>query len=359
MTITDAHVHIRDASQTAHFAALADELGLSSIGLVCTEREDGGHDNLNGFVAKKRRPDFYYLFAGLDHHDDKGQEVDGDEPARQIDRLVDAGVDGIKLIESKPATRRKIGHALDGEYYAGAFEQIARHDLPLVWHVADPEEFWDPSAIPSWAAEKGWGYDDTVATKEALYAEAFAVLRRHPSLRVIFAHFFFLSADLDRAASLLEMYPGVCLDLAPGVEMLYNFSRDLRRSREFFHAYADRIVYGTDLGIFPDESLATSKARAELVLRFLRGDEQYRVPGEADFLLGPPEDGVIRGIALDDEALTKILGANYRAIAGPEPRPLNLPAATAECERYAQRLGLVGTAERASEARSIIRELSG
>jgi hypothetical protein len=33
------------------------------------------------------------------------------------------------------------------------------------------------------------------------------------------------------------------VDLAPGVEMLYNLSRDVEASRRFFCAHADRIVF--------------------------------------------------------------------------------------------------------------------
>ena len=41
----------------------------------------------------------------------------------------------------------------------------------------------------------------------------------------------FLSADLGRAARLLADHPNVSLDLAPGIELYYNLSRDPARSR--------------------------------------------------------------------------------------------------------------------------------
>lgn len=336
-TITDCHVHIRDTSQVPHFQRLSEKLGLSSIGLVCTAGSSGGHDNAFGFLAKDQRPDFFYLFAGFDHWHADGQAATPADLADQIDRYNRAGVDGIKIIESKPGARRKLGHPLDGDYFAPAFERIARHGLPVLWHVADPEEFWDPQLTPAWAAERGWGYDASDPAKESLYQEAEAVLRRHPSLRVVFAHFYFLSADLDRAAALFDTYPSVSVDLAPGIEMYYNLSRDPNESRDFFTTYADRILYGTDLGIFPEEQLETSIARAELVLRFLRTRDEYRVPPEADFLLGPPEDGVIRGLGLPEEPLAKILGGNYRSLVGESPRPLDREAAMAERRRYTGR----------------------
>jgi predicted TIM-barrel fold metal-dependent hydrolase len=357
-TITDAHVHIRDASQIAHFQRLAERIGLSSIGLVCTAGKSGSHDNAFGFLAKHRRPGFYYLFAGLDHRDAEGRPVTAAVLADQIDRYVRVGVDGIKIIESKPGARRALGHALDGDYFAPAFQRIAAHELPVVWHVADPEEFWDPALTPAWAAERGWGYDASDPAKESLYQEAEAVLRRHPSLRVVFAHFYFLSADLDRAAALFDTYPGVSIDLAPGIEMYYNLSRNTAAARAFFTTYADRIVYGTDLGIFPGESLETSIARAELVLRFLRARDEYRIPPEADFLLGPPEDGVIRGLGLSEESLAKILGGNYRALVGESPRLLDRKLAAAECSRYVERTARSDEPSLRAPLQGIVDELS-
>ena len=48
---------------------------------------------------------------------------------------------------------------------------------------------------------------DLISSKEELYAEVDEVLRRHPNLRVIFAHFYFLSADLPRAARFFDAHP--------------------------------------------------------------------------------------------------------------------------------------------------------
>lgn len=316
----DGHVHIRDEGQIEHFAAIASELELSGMGLVCTERSSGDHDNADAFAAKQRRPGFFYVFGGLDHREAPAL-------AEQVDRLHAAGADGIKLIESKPGMRKALGHRLDGPYFAPAFERIAAHGLPIVWHVADPEEFWNKEAIPAWAAERGWGYDDAHPTKESLYKEAETVLRRHPDLTVIFAHFYFMSAELDRLAGLFEEFPRLHVDLAPGIEMYYNLSQNPDRTREFFTTYAERIVYGTDLGIFPGEELSTSLARARTVLRFLETKDEFRLPPESDFLLGPPSDGVIRGLGLEEEPLAMILGGNYRRIVGAKPRPLDPEAA--------------------------------
>ncbi len=310
------------------------------MNIVCLFDERRVNANPEAWAAKAARPGHFYVFAGLDH---SGVLSDGriDPPSldEQVDRLLEAGSDGVKLLESKPNYWRKLGLPLDGDYFRPLFARLEEAGVPVVWHVADPEEFWDPALTPEWAAVKGWGYDATFPSKEQLYAEAFAVLERHPRLKVIFPHFLFLSADLPRAAGLLERFPCVHLDLGPGVELFYNLSRDPGASREFFIRWSGRIIYGTDS--YTAMSIEEGRRRAGLVRAFLESGEEFRVPPGADYLLGPPEDGVIHGLDLPEEALQDIFHRNFAALAGEAPRPLNAAAAVRECRRLTREQSLL------------------
>jgi hypothetical protein len=222
---------------------------------------------------------------------------------------------------------------VDGLYFAEFFQACEALDMPLLWHVADPEEFWEPQRLPAWAREQGWGYDSNFPAKEDLYRETERILRRHPGLRVVLPHFYFLSADLSRAEALLAAFPGVHFDLAPGIELFYNLSREPDRARDFFIRFGGRILFGTD--ILSEHTPAEARHRAGIVLRFLAGGGTFRVPAGADFLLGKPEDGVIRGLSLPEDTLHDILTANFRRVFGPTPRPLDADRARAECLRLA------------------------
>ena len=59
----------------------------------------------------------------------------------------------------------------------------------------------------------------------------------------------------------------------------------------------------------------------------------FRVPKEADFLLGSPDDGLIHGLSLPDDVLTKIYCGNFMRLAGIEPHTLDIEKAVEECER--------------------------
>jgi predicted TIM-barrel fold metal-dependent hydrolase len=251
----------------------------------------------------------------------------------QVETFRELGCEGIKMIEGKPTSRQVMDVPVTDAYFADYWARVEELDVPIVWHVNDPEEFWDPERLPGWAKERNWGYGPEDVQKEQLYAEVDEVLARHPRLRIVFAHFYFLSADLPRAKRFLDEHPTVCLDLTPGIEMLYNLSRDLETSRAFFCEYADRIVFGTDLS--SSLTVDEGRFRAGIVYRWLESEDTFRVPDGADFLLGSPEDGVIQGMALPDDVLAKIYGGNFTRLAGAEPRPLNALLAVQECERLA------------------------
>jgi len=73
---------------------------------------------------------------------------------------------------------------------------------------------------------------------------------------------------------------------------------------------ADRIVFGT--GLSSGQTVEQGRIRAGLVFCWLESDNTFRVPEAADFLLGPPEDGLIQGMSPPDDVLTKIYRGNFR-----------------------------------------------
>ena len=339
--ITDGHVHLRDEQGERALFASRDAAGISRLAIMAIQDPASGSGVPEALGAKARRPDDVFVFAGLNHARRLYGEASGAPGlAEQVAAFIRAGCDGIKMIEGKPTARRGMDVALTDPYYADYWACVEEAGLPVVWHINDPEEFWEPDKLPAWARDRGWGYGPEDVKKEQVYAEVDTVLERHPGLRAILAHFYFLSADLSRAGRFLDEHPGVCFDLAPGIEMLYNISRDPEAGHAFFTRHADRIVFGTDL--MSEHTVEEGRIRAGIVFRWLETDDTFRVPPEADFLLGPPEDGIVRGMALPEDVLRRIYGANFARMAGPSPRPLRPGAVNELCD------GLAAVARRVS-----------
>ncbi|MCL6519410.1 MAG: amidohydrolase [Armatimonadetes bacterium] len=336
----DCHVHLNNIGGEEELEHTRKYVGLDRMNIVCGINRENVNANPQAFLAKIKFPQNFYIFPCLDHANYfSGGKLSTPSLAEQVDRLVAIGADGIKMLENKPTHRKLVDKPVDGEYFHDYFARVEEIGIPILWHVADPEEFWDPALTPQWAKSRGWGYDRTFAPKEHLYTEVENILHRHPRLKIIFAHFYFLSANLPRLSSLFDRFEGVHVDLAPGIELLYNLSKDPETTRNFFIQYSDRILFGTDISNHqtPEEN----RIRAGIVIRWLETEDVYRVPEGADFLLGPPEDGIIRGLKLPENVLQRIYNLNFERLAGPKPRPLDWDLAAEECERLAYEISFL------------------
>lgn len=331
--LIDGHAHVLRVAEAMEFPKLMDAINAVQVGLACQSDLGVPNNNPAGLMLKARYLERFYFLAGLDHSAHLYGLKETPPLPHQARRLGEIGADGIKILASKPTERKRLGAPLDGSYFSEFFETCESLRIPLLWHVADPEEFWDPEKLPQWAREKNWGYDSSFLPKESLYREAEIILRTYPGLRVIFPHLYFLSADLDRAEKFLTEFPNANFDLAPGIELYYNLSRTKEKAQEFFCRFSERILFGTDIG--SGLSIKEAQARAGIIYRFLAGSETFRVPEEADFLLGPPGDGIIHGLALPEEVLKAILQDNFHRIFQKSPRMLNIELAIEECQRIA------------------------
>ncbi len=330
--IIDCHVHMGGMADEAAMLKIRDATGIEKIALVSIQNPTAGAGLPQSLYMKAQHPNVFFVFAGLNHAQKLSEgRVETPSLVEQVEGFVKIGCDGMKMIEGKPTSRQRMDIPVTDPYFADYWSCVEELGIPIVWHVNDPEEFWDPAKLPGWARERNWGYGPDDVKKEELYAEVDEVLARNPDLRIIFAHFYFLSADLPRAGRFFDEHPTVCFDLAPGIEMLYNLSHDPDTSREFFIKYADRIVFGSDLA--SRLSVEEGRIRAGMVFRWLESEDAFRIPEEADFLLGSPDDGLIRGLSLPDDVLTKIYSGNFGRLAGTEPRTLNIERAVEECER--------------------------
>ena len=140
------------------------------------------------------------------------------------------------------------------------------------------------------------------------------VLSRHPQLKLILAHFYFLSADLERAGCFLNTHPTVCFDLAPHIEMYHDFSNAPGVAKAFFLRYQDRILYGSDI-----DTRALARG-AQALMRFIPW--LIRSMLEKEGSLATPDGKRYTGLGLSHEVLEKIYHINFERIYGNQPASL-------------------------------------
>jgi hypothetical protein len=330
--ITDAHIHYPHPSQMPGLIQTCDNLKIDRLNIVCTP--DRARLSLvpDALHLKAHYPQRVFVLGGLDvsAYFRAPQQV-GAIFASSLDGLSAAGCDGIKMIEGKPDMRKMLPiPPFDSAEFAPFWEKMAQTQMPLLFHVNDPEEFWHAERIPDWARQRGWFYGDgTYINNETQYTEIFNVLSKNPALKVIFAHFFFLSAQLPRLADLLDRYPNVHVDLTPGIEMYRNFTAAIEETREFFLTYQDRILFGTDIGARAllsspqtDIQLSESQERVMLIRNFLENPDEFTLRPDSGFLFGTLKTP-FHGLDLPDTVLNKIYHKNFEKVVAPTPRPVN------------------------------------
>lgn len=354
LPVLDCHIHFGHPHYLPGLIEILDEQGVGKFNIVCTPHRARLSLVPDALFVKSHHPGRTYVFGGLDISPlFMAPGSCGAMFAAYLGQLLEMGCDGIKMIEGKPDMRKTLPiPPFDSPAYAPYWAILEERGAPLIFHVNDPEEFWDAGQIPDWARAQGWFYGDgSFIDNEAQYAEVLRVLERHPKLKVIFAHFFFMSAGLPRLAGLLERFPNMCVDLTPGIEMYHNFSRDPGAARDFFLKYQERILFGTDigakallstpeLGIEADESAV----RVQVMRRFLEQEGPFHLDGEGGFLFGR-FGGPFHGLGLPEGVLRKIYSGNFERLAGSQPRALDPGAIIAECERLAALIPMMGATQ--------------
>jgi len=324
LPLVDCHVHFGEfgAGKAQMTADSLHKLGRFMIEVV----QNGRLSQINvtgryaGLYLKARYPGKFYA-GGYVPWSGETESLRVKDWNKYVSFLVELGFDGIGEMGNKPVLRRK-HEPLDGNYYKGFWEACESLGVPVLCHVADPEEFWDEKQAPEWAKSKGWVYYlDDYPKKEELYAEMENVLDAHPNLKVVLCHFYFISADLERAEKFMNRYVNANLDLTLGIELMYNISRRRDEWRDFFIKFQERIFFGTDIATW--QTLQEALDRIWLIRNFLESDEEFFTPETADILLTRYKEPFI-GLKLPEGALRKIYCENFKRLWGDEPRPLNI-----------------------------------
>ncbi len=329
LPIIDGHYHSEsligknDLLYTDAFKAYLDSTGMDGINVAALATTLWDASNTMICMLLKTLHDNVFVHGHLAYEKyPVGKVSEGFDPLTQYHELMAMGCDGIKMLETKPTDQKPLGIGVDDAFYEPFFAACEKDGTHLLWHVADPEEFWDPEKVTDVAIKMGWAYTDgSFPEKEEFYRQAYAVFERHPNLKVTLAHFFFLSADGERLAALFDKYPNVNVDLTPGCEMYGNFGKDPAYWRDFFIKYQDRIEFGTDAHNHKDNDGCLLKS--DTVYQFLTTDDEMEQWGLS-----------FRGLNLPEDVCRKILKDNFVRRVSATPKKLNPEPFKAYCQKY-------------------------
>lgn len=237
-------------------------------------------------------------WSGLEKQDFFARSVE------KMERLADEGICGMKFWKDLGLSLRDSSGQLlriDDERLSPLFSKAAELAIPVMFHTADPDAFFQPidaanERYEELAAHPDWGFYGAHYSKDSLLAQRDRVFARHPETTFVAAHLAERGEDLAYVGAMLEKHPNVYVDMSARVAEL---GRQPYTAREFFLRFADRILFGTDL--FPEVDTY------RLHFRFLEtSDEYFDYPSHAS------RQGrwKIYGIDLPPDVLRKIYREN-------------------------------------------------
>lgn len=197
----------------------------------------------------------------------------------QVELLAERGAKGIKFWKDLGLTVRDGQRRLmriDDERLAPIFEKAAELRMPVMFHTADPDAFFQPvdrtnERYEELAAHPDWSFYGSEYSKQELLDQRDLVMARHPKTTFVAAHVAESSENLGRVTKLLEEHANVYVDISARASEL---GRQPYSAREFFLRFPDRILFGTDL--LPEERMY------RLYFRFLEtADEYFEYPSHA------------------------------------------------------------------------------
>jgi predicted TIM-barrel fold metal-dependent hydrolase len=278
--VIDAHNHLAepfgggwDQRPVKDCLAVLDEAGIKQyVDLDGGWGEDLLQRHLDHF--KQPAPDRFAIFGGV--HWERWVELKNRFPDWAAQRLHEQarwGAQGLKIW--KPFGLHVCDHRgklvkVDDTRLDPIWETAAELNWPVMIHVADPVAFFNPldDANERWEelqAHPDWQFPSPPFPSFSSIVEALArLVEHHPRTTFIGAHVGCYAENLGWVGALLDRCPNFFVDIAARIGEL---GRQPYSARNFFTQYADRILFGIDVG--PD--LDTYR----LYYRFLETDDEY------------------------------------------------------------------------------------
>ena len=309
----DAHAHVFQTAP-AYFDLL-ERLDMRIINICVVDKHDPGFEEAEPQhrwaleVARKSRGRAPWCST----FDPTGFEKAGfaDRSIALLDDTFRKGAVAVKIykdmgMELRTSSGRWV--MPDDPAFRPILDMIAKQGRTVFAHIAEPWAAWRPldPKDPDYSYYKenpDWHMflHPERPKKETILAARDHMLELHPSLNVVGCHLGSMENDVDEIAKHFDRYPNFTVDTAGRIEHLTLQPRD--KVRAFLIKYQDRVLYGTDSVLMPNQDAKQKIGRMETVYaqdwKFFASDESFMYEGRN-----------VRGLALPDAVLRKIFRQN-------------------------------------------------
>ena len=215
------------------------------------------------------------------------------EAIRELDRDFDDGAVGCKVWKNiGMVVKDPSGNFLmvDDALFEPIFSHIGKARKPLIMHIAEPLACWKPlnednpfrDYYRKHPEYHMYGKKEQPSHRELMRARD-KVIERHPNLTVVGAHLASLEYDVREIAKRFDRYPNFVVDTSGASRIAELARQDRELVRQFVLDYQDRLMYGSDIGVRPQDmsdlerngALQELKEKTESILAFFEKDEKF------------------------------------------------------------------------------------
>jgi predicted TIM-barrel fold metal-dependent hydrolase len=278
--VIDAHNHLADPFgggwDRRPVPLLLETLDQAGVRLYVDLDGGWGEDILNRHLDyfKAAAPERFQIFGGVNWlaWSEQGNHF-GEWAASRLRLQAARGAQGLKIwkgfgLQVKDQHDQWV--SVDDPRLEPVWETAAELGLPVMIHVADPVAFFDPldeynEHYETLVAHPDWRFPSPPYPPFLTIMEGLAnLVKRHPRTTFIGAHVGCYAENLTWVGKLLDDCPNFYVDIAARINEL---GRQPYTSRRFFIQYAERILFGLDLG--PDVD------SYQIYYRFLESEDEH------------------------------------------------------------------------------------
>ena len=162
---------------------------------------------------------------------------------------------------------------IDDPVFDTIFEYLEQNKIPVCGHIGEPRNCWLP--LDQMTTNNDRDYFRThpeyhmylhpeFPSYEEIIAHRDNFLTKHPDLLFTGAHLGSLEWSVDEMIKRLDRFPLLMFDTAERMSHIqHQCINEWQKVHDFFINYQDRIIYGTDLTIQPNEDFKTLKKKCE------------------------------------------------------------------------------------------------
>jgi len=245
-----SHAYAKTPEEIAERVRNMDEVGIAKT-IILTDAHGTAFDEI--YRSHAAYPDRFELWCGFDY---RGYDQPGFGPQAllALEQCHKAGAQGVGELHDKgkglvSSTMNAFGMHPDDPRMDSLFERCGQLGMPVNLHVADP--IWMYEAMDN--KNDGlmnafeWRLDNQpgIVGHSGMIDILENTVKKHSGTTFIACHFANLDYDLARLGQILERHPNLYADIAARYAETAPIPRFVS---QFYAKYADRLLYGTDMG---------------------------------------------------------------------------------------------------------------